>query len=152
MNNNLVYLDINIYNRSFDDQSQWRIQMESTACQIIFYLAQKRDVELVWSFALEYENSLNPFPERHDETILLSKIAGQTIEPSEDILQRSEELEKAGIKNMDAVHLACAEIFGCDFFVTCDDKLIKRANRLNVQLEVCNPINFIQKVAEDETT
>jgi len=142
---------MNVYNRSFDDQSQWRIKMESTACQIIFYLAQEQNIELVWSFVLEYENSLNPFPERHDEVRLLSQIAQQTIEPSKDILQRSEELEKAGIKNMDAVHLACAEIFGCDFFVTCDDKLIKKANRLNVQLDVCNPINFIQKVAEDET-
>jgi len=123
------------------------------ACQIIFYLAQKQDVELVWSFALEeYENSLNPFPERHDEAALLSQIAQQTIEPLEGILQRSEELEKAGIKNMDAVHLACAEIFECDFFVTCDDKLIKKANRLNIKPDVCNPINFIQKVASDETT
>jgi len=53
---------------------------------------------------------------------------------------------------MDAVHLACAEIFDCDFFVTWDDKLIKKANRLNLKLDVCNPVNFIQKVAENETT
>jgi predicted nucleic acid-binding protein len=149
---NLVYLDMNIYNRSFDDQSQWRIKMESIACQIIFYLAQRGEIKLVWSFVLEYENSLNPFPDRHDEVILLSKIAQHTIEPSEAILQRSEELEKAGIKNMDAVHLACAEIFDCDFFITCDDKLIKKANRLNVKLDICNPINFIEKVTENETT
>jgi len=34
---------------------------------------------------------------------------------------------------MDAVHLACAEIFDCDFFVTWDDKLIKKANSLNLK-------------------
>ena len=53
---------------------------------------------------------------------------------------------------MDAVHLACAEIFDCDFFVTCDDKLIKKANLLNVKVNVYNPIYFIQKVIENETT
>jgi predicted nucleic acid-binding protein len=101
---------------------------------------------------LEYENSLNPFPERRDEIILLSQVAQHTIEPSNSILYRAEKLETAGIKDMDAVHLACAEIFDCGFFVSCDDKLIKKANRLNLKLDFCNPVNFIQKVAENETT
>ncbi len=144
---------MNVYNRPFDDQNQWRIKMESIACQIIFYLAQEQEIELVWSFVLEYENDLNPFPERRDAITLLSQEITQTIEPSESILHRAEQLEQADIKNMDAVHLACADVFECDFLVTCDDKLIKKANRLTLKLEVCNPINFIQKVTEeDETT
>jgi predicted nucleic acid-binding protein len=143
---------MNIYNRPFDDQNQWRIKMESVACQIIFYLAQEQEIELVWSFVLEYENGFNPFPERRNEITLLSQLAQQIIEPSKSILHRADKLERLGVKNMDAVHLACAEICECDFFVTCDDKLIKKANVLNMTLDVCNPIHFIQKVAENETT
>jgi len=100
---------------------------------------------------LEYENSLNHFPERYNEVKLLSQIARETIEPSKTILQRSETLKEAGIKNMDAIHLACAEIFECDFFITCDDKFFKKAKRLNLKVDVCNPVDFIQKVAIDET-
>ena len=151
MTNNLVYLDMNVYNRPFDDQNQWRIKLESLATQIIFQLAQEQEIELVWSFVLEYENSLNPFPERCNEIKLLSQIAQQTIEPSKTILQRSETLKEAGIKNMDAIHLACAEIFECHFFITCDDKLFKKAKSLNLKIDVCNPIDFIQKVTLDET-
>jgi len=42
MSNNLVYLDMNVYNRPFDDQTQWRIKLESLASQIIFQLAQEQ--------------------------------------------------------------------------------------------------------------
>jgi hypothetical protein len=30
---------------------------------------------------------------------------------------------------MDAIHFACAESAGVDFFISCDDKLIKKLSR-----------------------
>jgi hypothetical protein len=51
---------MNIYNRCFDDQSQLRIRLETGAIEGIFELAESGGLELVWSFMLDYENSLNP--------------------------------------------------------------------------------------------
>ena len=45
-----------------------------------------------------------------------------------------------GIKSLDALHLACAEASGCDYFLTCDDRIVKRYAG---HLQVKNPADFI---------
>ncbi len=62
----------------------------------------------------------------------------------EDILDRSLEFEKRGLYGMDAVHIACAEKAKADFFVTCDDRLIKKLQRVdNIEIPCYNIINFV---------
>jgi hypothetical protein len=65
---------MNIYNRCFDDQSQLRIRLETGAIEGIFELAESGEVELVWSFMLDYENGLNPQEDRKEWAELLSQI------------------------------------------------------------------------------
>ncbi len=145
-----IYFDMNIYNRPFDDQRQWRIRFETVACQMIFNIIQEKEADLVWSFMLEYENSLNPFSERREKTILLSQMAKHIIEPSAAIMNLSEILESEGLKNKDAVHLACAESFGCDFFITCDDKLVKKAGHIELIVKTANPVDFVSREVKNE--
>jgi hypothetical protein len=42
----------------------------------------------------------------------------------------------------------CAQHGGCDFFITCDDALVKRASRgarrSVLQVQVVNPVEFIR--------
>ena len=54
-----IYLDMNIYNRVFDDQTQLRIKFETMAINIIFELLEKNHHKLCWSFILEDENNKN---------------------------------------------------------------------------------------------
>ncbi len=56
-----VYLDTSIYNRSFDDQTQPKIFLETQAIILILQMVEARLIELVSSSVLEYENSRNPF-------------------------------------------------------------------------------------------
>ena len=49
---------------------------------------------------------------------------------------RDQELETLGFKWFDALHLACAESGKADVFLTTDDRLLRRANRVNAQLQV----------------
>lgn len=93
-----LYLDMCVYNRPFDDQSELRVKLETVACQMIFEKIQKNEVDLVWSFMLQFENELNPFTERKSEIALLSRLAGHIVEPSQDILAKAEEVEQCGIK------------------------------------------------------
>jgi predicted nucleic acid-binding protein len=52
------------------------------------------------------------------------------------------------LKPRDALHVACAQQGGCDFFITCDDALIQRASRGGrrsvLQVKVVNPVEFIR--------
>ena len=139
------YLDMCVFNRPFDDQSDLRVKLETVACQMIFEKIQKKEVELVWSFMLEFENELNPFTERKNEIALLSRLARHTVEPNQDILAKAEGVEQCGIKGNDAVHLACALISDCGYFVTCDDRIIQRSESLDLRILVCNSLEFIRK-------
>jgi len=64
----------------------------------------------------------------------------------EGILDRSLEFEKYGLMGMDAVHIACAEKAKADFFVTCDDNLIKNLKRIdNIRIAYYNVIGFVSR-------
>ena len=71
-----VYCDTNVYNRCFDEQDQLRIRLECTAIEGIYGLAEAGRLQLVWSFMLDYENSLNPREDRKDMYGYYFAIAG----------------------------------------------------------------------------
>lgn len=45
-----LYLDMNIYNRAFDDQNQMRIRLETVAITMIFALVERGLFSAKWSF------------------------------------------------------------------------------------------------------
>jgi hypothetical protein len=55
-----------VYNRCFDEQNQLRIRLECTAIEGVYALAEAGRLELTWSFMLDYENGLNPHPDRKE--------------------------------------------------------------------------------------
>lgn len=141
---------MNVYNRCFDDQSQVRIRLETAAVESIFALAEGGKLTLVWSFVLEYENSLNPYENRREGVELLSRLCTDTIVPSSQIAKLARRIIKGGkVKPRDALHIACAETGGCDYFVTCDDALIRALERnrsiFKLKVKAINPIEFIRR-------
>jgi len=144
---------MNIYNRCFDDQRQLRIRLETAAIEGIFELAEGRALELAWSFMLDYENSLNPQEDRKEWAELLSRLCIHRIVPSPRILALARRLIKsAKIKPRDALHVACAETGGCDYFVTCDDDLVRtvqtRRRTPKLRVVATNPVEFIRREGE----
>ena len=57
---------------------------------------------------------------------------------------RAEELHAGGLASLDAAHLACAEAGVCACLVTCDDRFIRRARRLNIEVMVKNPVEYLE--------
>ena len=146
-----LYLDMNIYNRPFDDQSQMRIRLETVAITMIFTLIENGYFSARWSFVLEYENSRNPFPERRAFVRYLAQSCDSTVEPDESIRELARRLSQSHhIRGRDALHLACAELSGCHYLVTCDDRLIRQGERLRekgvLTLRVINPIDLLREV------
>ena len=111
---------------------------------LIFLLIENRVVEIVSSEALVAETNNNPYNERRVfvESVLGMAQSFQSL--NESLLVRAEEIEaNMGIKGMDSLHLASAESLGVDFFITCDDKIIKRYEGA---IMVQSPTNFVNGV------
>jgi len=143
-----VYLDTSVYNRPFDDQTQPKIFLESQAVVIILQMVETGMVDLVSSSVLEYENSRNPYPLKQEAMNRYLQMAEAIQMVDEAIRQRSEELGHNGLKAVDALHVACAEMLRSDYFITCDKRLINRCAGLI--LKVVNPVGFVLEVNGDD--
>ncbi len=141
-----AYLDTNIYNRPYDDQTQVRIRLEAIATLEILNMIQSHALSLIWSFILDYENSLNPYEDVMMEIGMLSPFASEHIDASEEIRLTAKNFEQKGIKPRDALHIACALKGNADFFITCDDNIVKKCKNIDISINVINPIDFIRKV------
>jgi predicted nucleic acid-binding protein len=131
-----LYLDLCVYNRPFDDQGQPRIVVETVEFMFLLEKAINKEMTIINSFVLEYENSKSPLIDRRDKIEDLLKIASEYVKYSERLENRAEEIEKRGFMAMDALHIACAEAAKSDFFITCDDLLLRKGKANNDKLKV----------------
>lgn len=148
-----LYLDMNIYNRIFDDQNQIRIRFETMAIDIIFELVEKEMHSLVWSFILEDENNGNPYSNRREYIKTISSACSYSVNPDSSIRDLAYNImNNSNAKAKDALHLASAIYAGCNYFITCDDKFIKTINLnkdklINIigTIKLLNPIDFLRE-------
>ncbi|WP_199328191.1 type II toxin-antitoxin system VapC family toxin [Cylindrospermum sp. FACHB-282] len=143
-----VYLDTSVYNRPFDDQTQAKVFLETQAVLIILQMVEDKDIELVSSPILEYENSRNSQILQQYSMNRYLKMATLTQPKTTTVQERAEKLEMDGIKALDALHVACAEMSKCDYFITCDKRLINRCQTLAI-VKTVNPIDFILEVENE---
>ena len=140
-------MDLCVYNRPFDDQHQPRIVIETIAFLLLLLKATDKEITIVNSFVLEEENSKNPFIDRKDKISNLLKEAFEYVGHSEELANKAKEIEKSGIMAMDALHIACAEMAKADFFITCDDLLVRKgkSNKENINVRIMSLMEFITK-------
>lgn len=143
-----VYLDLCCLKRPFDDQAQPRIAVETVAVLGILDAIESGHIKAVRSAAHDLENSRNTDQRRASA---VAAWLGQLNPPqttTASVLERVELLARSGIRQMDAFHLAWAEFFQADRFVTTDDKLISQAERLQdiIHMRVVNPVSLIPEL------
>jgi hypothetical protein len=137
-----LYLDNCCFNRPFDDQLQLKIRLETEAK---IYVQQKildGEYELAWSYAMDYENGLNPFPERRNRIAMWREIAQVFCKEEEHILVEAEKLQRLGVKILDSLHVACATYADCVYFLTTDYRLMKKPI---TTIQLIDPIGFIRR-------
>ena len=138
-----IYLDNCVFNRPFDDQTSIRIKLETEAKLYIQNKIFKNVIELVWSYILEYENEQNPFIERREAIKEWKNLAVLDIEENEIILKRAKKLVTIGLKSKDALHIACAIEGKVEYFLTTDDKILKKGKHIK-EIKIIDPIEFIK--------
>jgi len=140
-----IYLDNCCFNRPFDDQSQIRIRLESEAKLKIQEELRAGAFNLAWSYILDYENNRNPFQERKDRINGWKKYAIMDIQESQGLIEMASSLNKKGFPKIDSLHIACAIISKCEYFLTTDDQILKLSSVVN-EINVTDPIGFIKEV------
>jgi hypothetical protein len=122
----LIYLDLNVYYRDYDDQTQIRIRRESKAIDFIFEFVDNGKHKLCGSFMLDEENNANPLIGLKTEIKVILSKCELYVKPHQAIREIAGEItNNSRTKSKDALHLACAVYRRCDYFITCDDKFIK---------------------------
>ena len=140
-----LYLDNCCFNRPFDDQSQIRIRLETEAKLRIQEEIITGRFKLVWSYILDYENERNPYQERKLRIMRWKWYAIEDVEENSEIIKIAKRLNQNGFHKMDSLHIACAIIAKCDYFLTTDDQILKRSSLLN-DIKINDPIGFIKEI------
>ena len=141
-----IYLDNCCFNRPFDDQSQLRIRIEAEAKLKIQEEIRAGKFQLVWSYILDYENNRNPFAERKRQIIGWKKYAAVDVSENTAIIKKANLLNRRGFQKIDSLHLACAIYQHCDYFLTTDDKILKKACAVT-EIKIIDILGFIREIS-----
>ncbi len=139
-----IYLDNCCYNRPYDDQSQIRIKIETQAKIYIQQLIHDGKIQLVSSFILRYENSGNS---RIDKRMSIDRFISEhtatyvSEAKKDEIMNKAKQIIQTGIKEADALHVACAIRAGCDYFLTTDKRLLKYPSD---EIILTDPVDFVK--------
>ena len=132
----IVYLDICCFKRPFDDATLERVRREAEAVAAILDAVSAGWLLLVRSPAHDMKNERNPREDRRLATLLWLEAATLRVHASPEAAERAGALAVIGFAPLDALHLAFAEQSAAKWFLTTDDRLLKRARTLSEHLRV----------------
>lgn len=93
---------------------------------------------------LDYENSLNPYPERKNTIAKWKNNSQIDIKESKELLKKAEEIRMLKISSEDCIHVACSINASCDYFISTNNVLIKKLKNYKL-IKSVNPFDFILK-------
>ena len=140
-----VYLDTNVWGRTFDEQVQERIKDETKAFFEILRRLDEGRITILSSIVLEDEISRIKNKEKREAVLKLVGLSAS--ERITDIPTLYKEIKSMGLKVRDSAHIACAIRGGAKYFITADDGILKRRKRIErLNITVRSPIEFIREV------
>jgi len=141
-----VYLDNCCFNRPYDVQNNLLVLLETEAKLFIQSLILIGELELVWSFVLDYENNENPFDERKKSIASWKSRSITDCDLCDMIADAAKEFMRVGLRQKDASHIACAIKGGADYFITTDKKIL---NKSVIGITLINPVDFVRRYLDE---
>ena len=147
-----IYLDMCSLQRPLDDKTQLRVLVEAQAVLGVLALCESGTIDLIASDALVFETEANPDTVRRDFATQAIAMATQFVKTDDQLKARAQTFVDAGIKPLDALHLASAVEAKADFFCTCDDRFLKRARSLSpastALTKVVSPLELVSELEQ----
>ncbi len=142
MNKLKLYLDVCTLCRPFDDQHRMRIRLETDSYFLIMQAIRNKTYKLLYSKVHEKEiAAINNMLERTEIIETIYQNGSQCSGDFQIIRKRADKLVNNGLGIADAAHVAFAEV-NADYFISCDDRLIKRSKREKVDIMMMTPVEF----------
>jgi predicted nucleic acid-binding protein len=140
-----IYLDTCVLNRPFDDQTNNRVRIETEAISKILDRIREHSIDLAWSSAIDYENGRSPEGERRESVSQWRSFAMVEVSATESVGQNAKRLVEFGFGDVDAIHLASAIVGSADYFVTTDDGILRKRDRVS-EIKVLDPIALMRLI------
>lgn len=138
-----IYMDNCCLNRPFDSQAQIRVRPETEAKLRIQERVVAGELELAWSYILDYENAANPLEERRAAVAAWRTHSAIDVVETPAVLTTAKSLAALGLHSKDALHIACAVEAGCEFFLTTDDAILRKLSGYT-RISVVDPTAFVR--------
>jgi len=116
--------------------------LETEAKLHVQELIRQGELELLWSFVLDYEVNANPFEEVRERVTAWKTLAVADCDLSDEVASKASELMKLGLRQKDASHVACAIVLGAEYFLSTDKKIL---NKPITEIKCLNPIDFVRR-------
>ncbi|MDR1492932.1 MAG: hypothetical protein LBT05_09450 [Planctomycetaceae bacterium] len=142
-----IYLDLCCYNRPYDEQDNIIVRLESEAKLFIQGLIRDRQLELVWSSMLDYENKDNQSDKKCERIAAWKKMAVVSVRINDTIQKTAANLMTLGIKNNDAIPIASAVAAHVDYFITTDKRIL---NKPVAKIMTINSLHFLERYEDDK--
>ena len=146
MKKSRVYLDNCCFNRPYDNQSNLLVFLETESKLFVQDLILKEELELVWSFVMDYENNDNPFEERKRSILSWKSLAVIDCDFCDKIADNARILMELGLRQKDASHIACAIYANAEYFLTTDKKIL---NKPVSNILLLNPVEFVRRYLDE---
>lgn len=106
-------------------------------------MIRERKLELVYSYISKFENGNSPNQENRISVERFFDFASHfiDIDKANEVEKMANDIMKHGVKSKDALHIACAIIGKCDYFLTTDKDILKKYE--SDVIKVCSPIMFL---------
>lgn len=141
-----IYMDVCCLNRPFDDLSQDRIYLEAEAVLTIISHCRRSHWVLFSSDVIDFELSKSRDINKLEKVQALYAVSKEHYSISPQIERRAKFFQQHGIKVLDSLHLALAEIYQADVLLTADDRFLRSASRIDLGIKISNPVSWLMEV------
>jgi predicted nucleic acid-binding protein len=141
-----IYLDACSLQRPLDNKNQIRVALEAEVILGVLGLCEAGEAELISSEVLVFEIERTPQLSRREYGREVLAKARTFVSLTDSIEDRARTFTTAGIKPLDALHLASAEEARVDYFCTCDDRFLKKAKNLpGLVMKIVSPVELAEE-------
>lgn len=148
-------LNTNVFCRPLDDLTDKKVESEAKCAKEIFDFARNKRISILTSEILFYEFALIEEKDKRELAFHLAKnVEDHMVVIDFDIEKLADSLRAYVQDYADCLHIASAAASKCDYLVTCDSELLKKARviesfllKSNYKVNIINPVEFIRKVA-----
>jgi len=136
--------------RPLDDQSQARVRLEAEAVEHLLRAVGAGNLHWISSEVVRFEIARCLDDDRRAILRLLCQNATEHATLSDAATARARDLRSRGLRDLDALHLAVAELAAAEVLLTTDDRFIRAVRNLRPvsSVRVENPILFGAEVIE----